>query len=131
MDVSFDDDEKKPSPTPKKDGGGGNTSQYHSCSGDYQKFCKSDKIKEVQACLGITTDGAFGPKTQDALKEKAKEFRFGFSDDDVKTICNKVKGNVTDDDADINVPQGTNVGDDDVKGYSTSSDMSLGGSDMN
>lgn len=125
MDVSFDDEEKKK--TEKTDGGTPKppTSEYHSCSGDYQKGCKSDKIKEVQACLGITTDGAFGPKTQDALKEKAKEFRFGFSDEDVKTICDKVKGGkLSPDDVSVEIPHGDNLGGDmDVTSVSSDNDV--------
>jgi len=114
MDVSFDDDEKKkPTPTSSNGGGGTHTSEYHNCSGDYQKGCKSDKIKEVQACLGITTDGAFGPKTQEALKDKVKEFRFGFSDDDIKTICDKIKGGkLSPDDVSVEIPQSDNLGGD-------------------
>jgi len=123
MDVSFDDDENK-KPTSTSTGGGTRTSEYHNCSGDYQKGCKSDKIKEVQACLGITTDGAFGPKTQEALKDKVKEFRFGFSDDDIKTICDKIKGGkLSPDDVSVEIPQGDNLGGDtDVTSVSSDND---------
>jgi hypothetical protein len=34
------------------------------------KWCKSDKIKEVQKCIGTTPDGCYGPKTEAKLIEK-------------------------------------------------------------
>ena len=34
------------------------------------KWCKSDKIKDIQNCLGgLSVDGCYGPKTEDKLKE--------------------------------------------------------------
>jgi hypothetical protein len=68
----------------KKSGGG--TGGYKACSGTYSKGCKSDAIAKVQGCLGLTTDGKFGPKTLAALS--AKGFTT-FKDDDVTKICEK------------------------------------------
>jgi hypothetical protein len=64
----------------KSDGGGG----YKSCSGTYSKGCKSDVIAKVQGCLGLVTDGKFGPKTQSALSGKGFS---SFTDADVTKIC--------------------------------------------
>ena len=66
--------------------GGGRTGGYKSCSGTYEKGCKSDTIAKVQGCLGLVTDGKFGPKTQAALS--AKGFTT-FKDADVAKICEK------------------------------------------
>jgi hypothetical protein len=66
--------------------GGARTGGYKSCSGTYEKGCKSDTIAKVQGCLGLVTDGKFGPKTQAALS--AKGFTT-FKDTDVAKICEK------------------------------------------
>lgn len=73
----------------KKTGGG---SSYKPCSGKYTRGCKSDVIKQVQACLGMAAKhqtGNFGPLTQAKLAEVGKSYSSGFSDADVATICNK------------------------------------------
>ena len=76
----------------KKTGGGGGskkgggTGGYKPCSGTYEKGCKSDTIAKVQGCLGLVTDGKFGPKTLSALS--AKGFTT-FKDADVTKICEK------------------------------------------
>lgn len=72
----------------KKTGGGGSGTGggYKSCSGSYTRGCKSDAIAKVQGCLGLVTDGKFGPKTEAALK--AKGFS-SFTDAEVDKICNK------------------------------------------
>ena len=67
-------------------GTGGGTGGYKSCSGTYEKGCKSDVIAKVQGCLGLVTDGKFGPKTQAALSGKGFTT---FTDDDVTKICEK------------------------------------------
>lgn len=67
-------------------GGGSKTGGYKPCSGTYKLGCKSDAISKVQGCLGLTTDGKFGPKTQAALKAKGFET---FTDADVTKICEK------------------------------------------
>jgi hypothetical protein len=64
--------------------------QFTDCSGDYKKGCKSDKIKEVQSCLGVTpTTGQWWNKTQKAIEEKFPQFKDGFTDSDVDVICNR------------------------------------------
>ena len=79
----------------KKEGGGGGgggskkgggTGGYKSCSGTYSKGCKSDVIAKVQGCLGLVSDGKFGPKTQSALSGKGFTT---FTDADVTKICEK------------------------------------------
>ena len=68
----------------KKTGG----TKYKSCSGTYTQGCYSEVIKQVQGCLGgLVTDGKFGPKTNEKLKDVG--FSSGFSDNDVDEICNK------------------------------------------
>ena len=77
---------------PKKEGGGSKksggskTGGYKPCSGTYSKGCKSDTIAKVQGCLGLVTDGKFGPKTQAALSGKGFTT---FTDADVTKICEK------------------------------------------
>ena len=77
-----DEDVKKDDGKNKTGGGGG----YKPCTGTYQKGCKSDVIAKVQGCLGLTTDGKFGPKTQSALSGKGFTT---FTDADVTKICEK------------------------------------------
>jgi hypothetical protein len=67
-------------------GGGSKTGGYKPCTGTYEKGCKSDTIAKVQGCLGLATDGKFGPKTLSALS--AKGFTT-FKDADVTKICEK------------------------------------------
>jgi len=67
------DDEK-----PTKGGG------YKDCAGSYSYGCKADAIAKVQGCLGLVTDGKFGPKTQAALKAKGFD---SFTDAEVDKIC--------------------------------------------
>jgi hypothetical protein len=64
--------------------GGSRTGGYKPCSGTYSKGCKSDTIAKVQGCLGLVTDGKFGPKTQAALSGKGFTT---FTDADVTKIC--------------------------------------------
>jgi hypothetical protein len=67
---------------------GSKTSGYKPCSGAYSFGCKADAIAKVQGCLGLTTDGKFGPKTQAALKAKGFE---SFTDAEVDKICEKTQ----------------------------------------
>jgi hypothetical protein len=71
-------------------GGGGS---WKDCKGTYTRGCKSDVIAKVQKCLGLTSDGKFGPKTDAALKSKG--FTNGFTDEDVTKICNRNDENTT------------------------------------
>jgi hypothetical protein len=87
-----DDAEENLKQAKKEEGGGGGggskkgggTGGYKSCSGTYSKGCKSDVIAKVQGCLGLVTDGKFGPKTQAALSGKGFTT---FTDADVTKIC--------------------------------------------
>ena len=72
----------------KKQGGGGQRryrSQFKECSGTYSVGCKSEVIRKVQGCLGITTDGLFGSRTKNAINTKIG--KTSFTDADVNTIC--------------------------------------------
>jgi hypothetical protein len=62
------------------------TGSYKTCEGNYTRGCYSDAIKQVQTCLGLVSDGKFGPKTQAALEGAG--FAGGFKDSDVDKICN-------------------------------------------
>jgi hypothetical protein len=67
------------------------TAGYKLCSGTYSFGCKtspSGPIGVVQGCLGLTTDGKFGPKTKTALSGKGFTT---FTDKDVDKICSTVK----------------------------------------
>ena len=59
--------------------------KYKVCEGTYTQGCYSEKIKEVQTCLGLVSDGKYGPKTQAALDVAG--FGGGFKDSDVDKIC--------------------------------------------
>jgi hypothetical protein len=74
-------------------GGGqqqGGQTTVKNCTGTYNKGCKSDKIKEVQICLGVTPQtGYWGNKTQKAIEEKFPQFKNEFTDSDVDFICDR------------------------------------------
>ena len=102
-----DDAEEDLAKVKKEEGGGGGgggskTGGYTPCTGTYQKGCKSDIIAKVQGCLGLVTDGKFGPKTQAALSGKGFTT---FTDADVTKICDK---NTTVVDTDIEDVDGEN-----------------------
>jgi len=80
------DDGKKIDGGKKKVGGGGGTG-YKPCSGTYSFGCKSDVIAKVQACVGTSADGKFGPKKKAALASKGFS---SFTDADVEKICKTV-----------------------------------------
>lgn len=62
---------------------------YNDCSGSYKKCCRSPKIAELKACLKFTTTDTetWGPKTDNELKKLRPELANGFTDDDIKRIC--------------------------------------------
>lgn len=76
----------------KKGGGGGGG--YTPCSGTYKYGCKADAIKKAQACLGLTADGKWGPKTDKKLKDKGFTT---FTDSDIDKICEKAEEKLTND----------------------------------
>jgi hypothetical protein len=57
-----------------KTGGAKTGGAFKSCSEQMPiKYgCKNETIKKVQACLGLVTDGKFGPKTKQALINKGQ-----------------------------------------------------------
>lgn len=59
--------------------------KYKECSGSYTRGCFSEKVREVQTCLGLVPDGKYGPKTQAALERAG--YLDGFKDSDVDKIC--------------------------------------------
>ena len=97
--ITWDKDKKKADGG--NSGGGGNSrgggtkkkkSSYKNCEG--QDFplsygCKSSKIAEVQKCLGVKDDGAFGPNTMKALVDNKYDTSRGLS----KDVYDAVKGN--------------------------------------
>jgi hypothetical protein len=60
------------------------TSKYKVCTGTYTQGCQSPVVAKVQGCLGLVSDGKFGPKTAAKLKEKSIT---SFVDADVDKIC--------------------------------------------
>jgi hypothetical protein len=74
-----------PRPRPRPTG-----DRYKICTGTYTQGCKTaptGPIGVVQGCLGITVDGRFWKKTQEALVSKG--YSNGFKDTDVSKICEK------------------------------------------
>lgn len=67
-------------------GSGSGSGRYKACKGIYSKGCISDVISTVQSCVGLVTDGKYGPKTDAKLKELGYN---SFKDEDVEKICNK------------------------------------------
>ena len=59
--------------------------RYKECTGTYTRGCFSEKIRNIQTCLGLVPDGKYGPKTQAALEGVG--FGGGFKDSDVDKIC--------------------------------------------
>jgi hypothetical protein len=75
--------------------GGGNIKPkktYYDCSGvnldttPLTYGCKDQKIAQIQACLGVDTDGKFGPNTRNALIDKSYDITNGIT----KEIYDKV-----------------------------------------
>jgi hypothetical protein len=67
-----------------------NPKQYRSCPDTFPiaPFCKNETIRKVQGCLGrLTTDGLFGPKTQEALKSKGVDST-SITQQTVDKVCN-------------------------------------------
>ena len=57
----------KPTPTPVPVPGG----KCKPCSSfPMGKWCKSEKIKDIQGCIGAKPDGCYGPETEGKLKSK-------------------------------------------------------------
>ena len=66
-------------------GGGGGGGSYKDCTDfPFTQGCKSDKIREIQGCIGATADGKYGPKTKSALEAK------GYSTTITKDVYDKI-----------------------------------------
>jgi hypothetical protein len=50
----------------------------------FVEFCKNDKIREIQNCIGAKVDGSYGPETEGKLIEK------GYSTTITKEVFNKI-----------------------------------------
>lgn len=64
---------QQPTPTPDEGGGrrrGGGAITYKLCTGVYSYTCFSEKIKELQRCVGVKDDGYWGPDTKTAVENK-------------------------------------------------------------
>jgi hypothetical protein len=92
--ITWDKDKKKDGGNKVDDGSKPkkNKSSFKDCEG--QDFplaygCKSSKIAEVQKCLGVKDDGAFGPNTMKALVDNKYDTSRGLS----KDVYDAVKGN--------------------------------------
>lgn len=62
---------------------------YRECTSIYKKGCKTGitgAIGKVQSCLGLVSDGIYGPKTNEKLKELGYNT---FQDSDIEKICKK------------------------------------------
>jgi len=68
-----------------KTGGGKTGVVYKECTGTYKKGCKSETIRKVQGCLGLSADGKFGSGTEGAIFKKLNKKEF--TDADVATLC--------------------------------------------
>ena len=71
--------EPEPVPDPDEDG------TYRYCPDfPFTKFCKNNKIREIQKCIGAKVDGAYGPETERKLKEN------GYSTTITKEVFDKI-----------------------------------------
>ena len=84
--------------TPKPD----NQNKYVDCSNvdiattPLQYGCKDNRIAEIQGCIGVATDGKFGPKTLKALVDGGYEASNGITKEMYdKVIANCKKGDTT------------------------------------
>jgi hypothetical protein len=97
-----------PNPAPK-------TSQYTNCPDTFPiaKFCKNGTIRQIQGCLGIKADGAFGPQTEAALVAKGLSGTEITQDSFNKACYKKTKAEFEDDDTeDTTSNQSTQSADD-------------------
>jgi hypothetical protein len=78
----------EPNPTPNPDPNPKirQTPVYTNCTDfPYKKKCSSPIVAEVQKCLGLTDDGRFGPKTEQAL------IKAGYGSEITKEVYDKIK----------------------------------------
>lgn len=102
-------------------------SKYRDCSTTevISLGCKSDKIRKLQGCIGVTVDGAWGPKTQARMEQLG--LGSGILVSDIDQICK------TSEDAEDNIEQQNtpNKLDPQTRGSEASIDFSSGGSGSN
>jgi hypothetical protein len=90
------DDEEESSETEEdvstEDGDENDPTVYADCKDTYKLGCTDvfGNIKEVQACLGLPTNGKFGPIMEKKLKEKTGKTTF--TPADIWVICGKKAG---------------------------------------
>jgi hypothetical protein len=93
-----DDEDNKKDDTPKvslEDGDANDPTVYADCTGEYRLGCTDiyGNIKEVQSCLGLPTNGKFGPIMEKRLL--AKWGKSTFKPSDIWLICGKSSGQQT------------------------------------
>ena len=62
---------------------------FEPCRGFNQNGCKSESIKKVQGCLGLTQSGNFDETLYNALGPYG--WQNGFNDSDVNRVCDDIK----------------------------------------
>lgn len=62
---------------------------FEPCRGFNQNGCKSESIKKVQECLGLTQSGNFDETLYNALGPYG--WQNGFNDSDVSRVCDAIK----------------------------------------
>ena len=71
-----------------------NKSKWRVCADPYSRGCKetdpNGPLHKVQECIGVKSDGLFGPKTEDALFSKTQSKSFMAKD--VDKICSSSGG---------------------------------------
>lgn len=91
--------------------GGGGTSYQQCTSFPYSKGCKSEDIRKVQECLGISADGKLGPITEKALKDSG--YSVPLTQSDFDSIIKKcVPSNTEDTTTTTTIQQGSEFLDD-------------------
>jgi hypothetical protein len=94
-------------------GGGGSTSKWRVCADPYSRGCKETNpdgpLHKVQSCIGVKSDGLFGPKTESALFSKTDSKTF--MSKDVNTICSSSGGGGQQEPV-VTEPQSTDVSND-------------------
>lgn len=90
-------------------GGDGSGTTYRVCdSFPLTKGCKGSKVMEFQKCIGVSSDGKFGPKTEQGLKDK------GYSTTVTQEVYDKILKNCGQSDSDLEpsiVPDATQSSD--------------------
>jgi hypothetical protein len=90
-----------------------NPSKWRVCADPYSRGCKETNpdgpLHKVQSCIGVKSDGLFGPKTESALFSKTDSKTF--MSKDVNTICSSSGGGGQQEPV-VTEPQSTDVSND-------------------